>query len=157
MASNTFHVRRKDKEITDPEAVKAIIREAKFCHLAFIDGDEPYIVPVNFGYDGEYIYFHSALKGRKVDIFSRNSRVCFNMVAGFEAVDLSPKACKVRYRSVTGTGTIRIIDDREEKIHGLKAIMLQNLGHEYEFQLEKLDTTLVVRIDITELQGKKSG
>jgi hypothetical protein len=154
--SRTFHMRRKDKEVTDPAAIDRIIKEAKICHLGLVDEDEPYVVPVNFGYEEDRIYFHSALKGRKVDIIKNNNKVCFNMVIGIEVMDLSPKSCKVKYKSVTGVGIANILKDRQEKIPGLKAIMRHNLGHEYDFSLDRLDSTLVVRIDIQEIKGKQA-
>ena len=155
MTSRTFHIRRKDKEVTDSESLVAIIREATVCHLALIDEDEPYVVPVNFGFEDNCIYFHSAVKGRKVDIIRKNNRVCFNIVTGVKIVDLSPKICKTNFKSVTGVGSMQIIEDPQEKIHGLKAIMWHNLGHELEIPPERLESTLVVRIDIKEIKGKQ--
>lgn len=154
--SNAFHMRRKDKEITDPEAINRIIKAAKICHLGFVDKDEPYIVPVSFGYEENHIYFHSACEGRKIDIIRKNNKVCFNMLTDVQTVDLYPKSCTMKYKSVTGVGIANILKDPEEKIHGLKAVMQQNLGYEYDFHLERLDSTLVVRIDIQEVKGKKA-
>ena len=34
--------------------------------MAMIDGDEPYLVPFSFGFDGGAIYVHTALDGRAV-------------------------------------------------------------------------------------------
>jgi uncharacterized protein len=150
-----FHMRRREKEITDFEEIGKIMSEAKVCHLGFIDEDEPYVVPVNFGYMGNHIYFHSALEGRKVSIIKRNSKVCFNIIADWE-VEENPNQCKVKFRSVTGSGTANIVEDHEERVVALKRIMLQNLGHEYDFPSGWSDTTLVVRIDIHNIKGKQS-
>ncbi|MFH0768954.1 MAG: pyridoxamine 5'-phosphate oxidase family protein [Chloroflexota bacterium] len=153
-----FHMRRKDKEITDLEEIERIMKEAKVCHLGLIDDDEPYVVPVNFGYMKNHIYFHSALEGRKVSIIKKNNRVCFNIVSDIEVIDV-PNSCEarvVKYKSVTGVGVANIVEDDEEKILGLKRIMQQNLLHEYDFPLERLDSTLVLRIDIHDVKGKQS-
>ena len=40
---------------------------------------EPYVVPVAYGYREGKIYFHSALKGKKLDFIRGNSRVCFEV------------------------------------------------------------------------------
>lgn len=150
-----FHMRRKEKEVTDSAEINQIMKEAKVCHLGFIDDDEPYIVPVNFGYAENRIYFHSAREGRKVNIIKKNNKVCFNIIADWE-VENSPTQCKVKFRSVTGTGTASIVEDNEERVTGLKLLMLQNLGHEYNFPPGWSDKTLVVRIDIQDIKGKKS-
>ena len=43
-------MRRKDRQITDLEAIRAILDKAKVLHLAMIDGARPYVVPMNYGY-----------------------------------------------------------------------------------------------------------
>ncbi len=154
--SNAFHMRRKEKEITAPQAINNIIQGVKFCHLGFADKAEPYIVPVTFGYEDNHIYFHSAPAGRKVDLIKENNRVCFNIVTDVQPVDLNPKTCSMKYKSVTGIGTAHILTNPAEKIRGLKVIMRQSLGYERDFPLEKLDSTLVVRIDILEMKGKQA-
>ena len=43
-------MRRKDREVTDPERIDAIIA-LHCCRLGFYDNGEIYIVPLDFGYD----------------------------------------------------------------------------------------------------------
>ena len=56
-------MRRKDKEITDPALLSAILREAFVCRLGLAGDGEPYVVPVNFVYSGGCLYLHSACEG----------------------------------------------------------------------------------------------
>ena len=42
------------------------------------DGEQPYIVPVTFSYDGEYIYGQTA-EGKKLAILQKNPKVCFEV------------------------------------------------------------------------------
>jgi nitroimidazol reductase NimA-like FMN-containing flavoprotein (pyridoxamine 5'-phosphate oxidase superfamily) len=151
-----FHVRRKDREITSPDELAIILLKGQVCHLALVDDGEPYVVPVNYAYTGGRMYFHSATEGRKINVIKKNNHVCFNVTDGVKIV-AEPKSCKVHYLSVTGTGVINDVTDTDEKLHGLKAIMRQNIGCEYDFQPKALDRTLVFRIDIRELAGKKAG
>ncbi len=44
--------------------------------MACSDGKQPYIVPVTFAYDGEYIYGQTN-EGLKLDILRKNPNVCF--------------------------------------------------------------------------------
>ena len=46
--------------------------------LACTDGRQPYIVPVTYAYDGEYIYGQSN-EGTKLDILRKNPLVCFEI------------------------------------------------------------------------------
>lgn len=152
-----FHLRRQDKEVADLGEIEEIIKKAIVCRLGLADKDEIYIVPVNFGYERNAIYFHSALEGRKVELIKRNNKVCFEIEAdvGIEKTDKSN--CSVQYRSVIGMGRAYILESDEEKLRGLKAIMRQCTGSEYSFSWERLDSVLVVEIKIENITGKQSG
>jgi hypothetical protein len=55
-----------------------LIRRGRLARLACITNGEPYIVPVNYAFDGEGIIVHS-LPGRKIDAMRANPRVCFQV------------------------------------------------------------------------------
>jgi hypothetical protein len=46
--------------------------------LACTDGKKPYIVPVNYSYDGKYIYGQTN-EGKKLRILRKNPNVCFEV------------------------------------------------------------------------------
>ncbi len=68
-------MRRKDREITDRAEIDALIHASCVMHLGLCDDNVPFVVPVFYAYDGAALYFHSAKKGTKIDILSRNSAV----------------------------------------------------------------------------------
>jgi len=123
-----------------------------------VDGDEPYVVPVCFGYERNALYFHSALEGRKVELIKRNNKVCFEIDTDMEILG-GEQACgfTMRYRSIIGVGRAHILDNDDEKIHGLSVLMKQYTEGEFSFPKEKLALALVVRIDIESVTGKQSG
>ncbi len=152
-------MRRKEKLLTDPAALDAIFERAQVCRLAFIDGCMPYIVPLNFGYDGKALYFHSALEGRKIDILRRNADVCFEVETDIEIVP-GEEACNfgVRYSSIIGNGKAHFISDNMEKRHALDYIMKKYTNKtEWEYSDSELGRVAVFRVDIIEMSGKKSG
>ena len=109
-------MRRADKEIKDRSEIEAVLREAKVCRIAMCRGDEPYVVPVVFGYEEGAIYFHSATEGKKLDMLKANPRVCFEVDVDVEVVvGKVPCASGVKYRSVIGWGRAEFIEDEEEK------------------------------------------
>ena len=65
-------MRKKNKEITDIDEIEGIIKKATCCRIGLVDGDEPYIVPLNFGYENSTLYFHGASEGRKIDLIKDN-------------------------------------------------------------------------------------
>ena len=94
-------MRRSEKEITDKLAIEKIINASLVCRLALSDGNQPYIVPLCFGYQDRTLYFHSALEGKKIDILKKNKRTCFEFDVNSEIIK-AEKACKwgMKYQSV---------------------------------------------------------
>jgi len=119
-------MRQKDREIKNRKAIDDIIRRCRVCHLAMCDDGQPYVIPLNFGYDGSFLYFHAALEGRKIDIIRRNSRVGFEFDILHDIVT-AQRACDwgAKYESVVGTGTAEIINDVKDKKTALEWIMRQ--------------------------------
>lgn len=151
-------MRKKEREITNYGEIEDIIQKAKVCRIAMVDGDEPYVVPVCFGYKKNSLYIHGANAGRKIDILKRNNRVCFEVDVDVEIVS-KEKACNfsTKYRSVIGTGKAYILEKDEEKQRALNVIMKHYAGREFSFTKAELDSVLVWKVDIESLTGKKAG
>ena len=41
---------RREREITDIPEILKILDKSKIVHIGLVDGDEPYVVPMNYGY-----------------------------------------------------------------------------------------------------------
>ena len=148
-------MRRKDREITDRSSIDQIVRRCQVCHLALCDDGQPYVIPVNFGYDGHCLYFHSATAGKKLDVLRRNHRVGFE----FDILNEITKAnsfCTwgARYESVVGSGIAEFLESHHEKSTALGWIIRQYGGNAGEFTEKGLDSVVVVRISITSIRGK---
>lgn len=151
-------MRRKDKEMTDAGWIEKVLEEAEIIRIAMVDGDEPYLVAMNFAYAGGAIYLHSALEGRKIDALRKNGRVAFQTETGVELI-LRPEACgcTVQFKSVFGSGRAVFITERPEKIKALDAIMKKYSDRTgLEYPDAALNKTLIIRIDIERMTGKKS-
>ena len=150
-------MRRSDKQVTDLAELEAILRSAQICHLSMVDEGKPYVVPLNFGYEDNALYFHSAPEGRKINILRKNPEVCFSVVARHEIV-VSERACSwtAEFSSVTGTGKAAILTDRAVKEKGLTVLMSQYSDEKYDFSDEELDGVVVIRVEIEEMAGKSS-
>jgi uncharacterized protein len=148
-------MRKKEREIKDGDEIDGIIRRCRVCHLAMCDEDQPYVVPLNFGYDGSFLYFHAAPEGRKIDIIRRNNKVCFEFDILHDIVT-AQRACDwgAKYESVMGSGTAEIVDDLDAKKEALEWIMRQYGSYVKNFSEEILKKTLVLRVRILEISGK---
>ena len=151
-------MRKRDKEITNIGEIEGIIKKAICCRISLLDGEEPYIVPVSFGYERNVLYFHSAPEGRKVELIKRNNRICFEIDTDVEVVR-AEESCgwTMKYKSVIGVGRTHILENDEEKAHGLRVIMKHYSEGESSFPKSKLDSVLVARVDIERVTGKQSG
>ena len=150
-------MRRKDKEITDKKEIEKILKESQICHIAMVDKDKPYIVPMNFGYENKTLFFHSALEGRKINLIKKNPNLCFEVdhVVQFKKAKI---ACdwSIEYKSVIGEGRAQLLYDPEEKREGLDIIMAQYSGRAFEYPSEMLEKTLVIKLVIDNMTGKQS-
>ena len=87
---------RRELEITDRNEIIEILDKCSYLHLGLCDGDEPYVVPMNYGYtmdeNGKLnFYLHGAVWGKKLDIMRKNPKIFAEMecdVEPFEGDDL---------------------------------------------------------------------
>jgi nitroimidazol reductase NimA-like FMN-containing flavoprotein (pyridoxamine 5'-phosphate oxidase superfamily) len=72
-----FH-NRTNREITDKESIADILKKGKYATLSLCRNNEPYIVTLSYGYDkeSEYMYFHCATEGLKIDFIKSNPNIC---------------------------------------------------------------------------------
>ncbi len=151
-------MRRKEKQITEQTEVDAVIKGSRVCRLAMVDGNKPYVVPLNFGYAFPYLYFHSASEGRKLDVIRKNPHVCFEF-DHLEKLIKNREACEwgAAFKSVIGEGQAVLVTDIETKEKAMHCIMAQYSGRSFEFPRESLERTAVIQVKISEMTGKKSG
>jgi uncharacterized protein len=151
-------VRRHEQEIPDKSSLEEILRQAQLLRLGLCRDNEPYVVPVLFGYRDGHLYIHSSPEGAKIDILRHNSRVCFETEVNVELVkDDVPCKWSLRYRSVIGWGNASFVEDEAGKTEALGILMEHYSGttdHEYSPPL--LAKTAVIKIEIEKMTGKRS-
>ena len=150
---------KREFRITDENQIRHILDTAKVLHLGLAVDNEPYVVPMNYGYameDGKLVlYLHSAVQGKKLDMMRENPRVFFELDC-----DLSPfegeKPCQygLVYSSVMGRGTASIVEDVEEKITAMKMLMKTQTQKDFEFNDRLVSIVAVIRIDVEEYTAK---
>ena len=153
-------MRRKDREISDYSEIIRIIESCSVCRLGLMDEDEAYIVPMNFGYIVENkdltLYFHSAKEGRKIDLMKNGKRVSFEMDTSHSLVK-GKEACSFTflYECVMGTGTIEILQGRQEKSLGLGVIMEHyEKGKTWDYDPKLLESVSVLKLKVEKLSAK---
>ena len=151
---------KRERQIFDPEQIKAILDTAKVLHLGLAVDNEPYVVPMNYGYlmeDGNLtLYLHSALLGKKLDMIRANPNVFIEMDCDRMPFE-GEKPCQygLAYASVMGRGTAVIVEDVEEKKKAMSVLMKTQTGKDFTFEDRLVSIVAVIRIDVSEYTAKK--
>ncbi len=151
-------MRRAEREIKDREVIEEILGRATVCRLGLCRDGVPYVVPLNFGYERNCLYFHSAPEGRKIETIKANPNVCFEVDVDQEMVPGEiPCGWTVRYRSVIGFGQARLLGEIAEKKRALDVILGHYAQGPFEYPQGAIDQVAVVEVQIESLTGKQSG
>jgi nitroimidazol reductase NimA-like FMN-containing flavoprotein (pyridoxamine 5'-phosphate oxidase superfamily) len=151
-------MRRQDKEIQDRQLIDEIVSKALVCRLGLCKDGQPYVVPVNFGYDGQRLYFHTAQEGMKIDYLAANARVCFEIEHEVGILPHPDSACQwgTSFYSVIGFGTVRELTSQADKAAALEQIMGHYSGKRWQFGERALEQVRVWAIEIEQITGKRS-
>ncbi len=141
--------------MTDPDAIASVIRKSTVCRLGMSDGDQPYVIPMSFGYQNGAFYFHCAQEGRKIAILRKNPRVCieFDVDCRLKTGD---SACKwgFFFQSAIAFGVAAFIEDATQKRAALDIIMRQYSSEVFTYPETAMDKIVVIKVAVTELTGK---
>ena len=150
---------KRELQITDPQQIKHILDTAKVLHLGLAVDNEPYVVPMNYGYvmeDGQpVLYLHSAVRGKKLDMIRSNPKVFFSIDCDrmpFEG--RVPCQYGLVYSSIMGRGTARIVEDVEEKKQAMSILMKTQTDKDFTFEDRLVTIVAVIRIDVAEYTAK---
>lgn len=150
---------KRELQVTDLNEIKAILDTAKVLHLGLAVDNEPYIVPMNYGYilEGEKLtfYLHGAQRGKKLDMLRANPRVFVELDCNLKSFD-GEKPCQygLSYSSLMARGEARIVEDVQEKMAALTALMKTQTGKDFSFNEILVGMVAVIRVDVTEYTAK---
>lgn len=138
------------------EETKEILYNGRECVIA-VSGDDnyPYAIPINYVYDGEHIYLHSAKQGHKIDALKRNPKVSLCVVAKGDVV---PEEFTTYFRSAIVFGRARLVEEDDEKVEALWKLLRKYCGDlDATAEIAKfLKAVAIIEITIDSLSGKES-
>lgn len=150
---------RREREITDLEEIIKILEKENIIHIGLVDGDEPYVVPMNYGFTMEdsklTLYLHGATEGKKLDLMRANPKVFFSIESDITAFS-GNVACQygTAYSSIMGKGTAEILENPEDKMKGLSIFMKSQTGLDFEFNERMVSAVAVIKIDVSSYTAK---
>ncbi len=149
----------RERELTETNDILAILDKSDIVHIALVDGDEPYVVPMNYGYtmhDGKLtLYLHGATEGKKLDLMRKNPKVFFSIESDIEPFS-GQVACQygTSYSSIMGKGTAEILENPQDKMDGLTIFMKSQTGLDFEFNERLVSAVSVIKIDVSHFTAK---
>ena len=159
-----MRMRRADREITDPVALRDIVAAAEVGHLGLMDDEGIYVVPLSFVHtvreDGrDTVYVHGAPEGRKVSAITArpDAVVCFQTEVRHATIGLDDpnlEHLSVWYESVIGWGKARLVDDPDEALVA-GALLVEKYAPGRGHELRALPpNVLFLAIDLEQMSGK---
>jgi len=143
----------------DRETVHRILDEALICHVAFVEKEQPYVIPINFARVEDRIVLHGAKASRLLKHVEAGHPICVEVtIVDGLVLARSVFHHSMNYRSVVMFGKGHLIEDQQEKLAALQAVTEHLIpGRWQEARLpnrKELNATSVVSINIDEASAK---
>ena len=142
--------------ILNKQRIESILSSQVLGRLACCDGSQPYITPVTYTYDGEYIYGQTN-EGKKLSMLRKNPNVCFevdllNSMRNWESVIVYGKFEELKDENAAEARNVLL-----EKVFPLMTSSTIH-PHEHEVVAEVEDSNrikhVMYRIRIEEVTGR---
>jgi nitroimidazol reductase NimA-like FMN-containing flavoprotein (pyridoxamine 5'-phosphate oxidase superfamily) len=113
-----------------PAEMQALLERESFGHLGCARDGRPYVLPMNYAYDGKDLYFFTT-EGMKTQYIDANPQVCLQVE---EIID------STHWRSVMVSGKAEQITSNEEMQKAMKLITERNPSLTPAISATQLDT-----------------
>ena len=124
-ATDRTRVRRHpERGVYDRESIDAILDEALICHVGFVVDGQPFVIPTIHARAGDVLYLHGSTASRMLRTIGDGVDVCVTVTL-LDGIVLARSVYNhsMNYRSVVVLGGARLVDDPEEKLAALEAVV----------------------------------
>ncbi len=162
MAENKRELGRKPQRgVSDKSEIYSILDEGIIAHIGFNDPDtnEPMVIPVAYGRDGDRILFHGSTGSRMFMALKKGSPICATvpLLAGIVSTR-SPFNSSMNYRSVIALGTTRVLEgeEKEKALYAVTERLVPGLWDAGREQTAKeFAQTMIVELKLDDVTAKK--
>ncbi len=171
-------MRRKDREMSREFGIEVIDRSSYGVVSMIDENNEPYGIPLSIVRDGNNLYFHSALDGKKVKVYEKAPVVSVAFVGqtkvpenfSKEELDemlqdkskagvLTSKVFTTEYESAIIKGKIKLVKNEEEKLRAIKLICEKYTPTKMDYFNLAVESGLrlinIYKIEIDEITAKR--
>ena len=147
---------RRKKQLLSKEETIEILNSCTAGVLGVIGDDGyPYTVPVSYSLEDNKIFFHSAVKGHKIDSILKNEKVSFTVIEKDEVIQ---ETFTTHFKSVIIFGRARMLTEDSEKQFALGSLVKKYSPDFIEEGQEEIkkdwDRVNLIEIKIEHLTGK---
>ncbi len=146
-------VRKPERGQYDKNVIYPIIDAALICHVAFVVGNQPYVIPTLHARDGDDLLLHGASTSRLIEHAGAGSPLCV-AITHIDALVLARSVFNhsIDYRSAVLFGCGQLVESPAEKMRALEAFTERLMpGRWYDARepnTQELKATGVVRMPI---------
>jgi len=108
----------------DKQKIEKLLSTADTGFLGLALNNQPYIVPLNYVWVDESVYFHGASEGKKVNFIKENKHATF-VISKNEGTMVSPIPAETdtAYLSIMLFGEVQIVNDLTEATKAMQALL----------------------------------
>jgi len=147
--------------VEERDLMNDMIAKSKICYIAMTDTEGfPYVIPMNFGFQNDILYFHSAPEGSSITALEKNPEVCILFCSDPSLVHQHPEvACSYRMRgsSVMCRGKVVFEKDYDEKVKALDIIMKQYSKRQFSYSHPAVENVKIWKVEIDSITTKIFG
>ncbi len=128
------------------ETARELLKRGSYASIAITDGNEPYIIALNYGLDEEedILYFCTEKSGMKLDFLKSNSYVCGSVIIGTER---GSDEAYSSFESCIFRGIMEVIHNSEEQQRAVKTIR-------YRPDTAAMTNPMIMRLEIEEMERR---
>jgi nitroimidazol reductase NimA-like FMN-containing flavoprotein (pyridoxamine 5'-phosphate oxidase superfamily) len=151
--------RHPERGVYDRDVINAIIDEALICHVAIVDNEQPFVIPVIHTRVDDHLYLHGSRGSRLLRGLAAGQPacVCMTLIDGL-VLARSAMHHSMNYRSVVVIARGCEVTDRAEKARIFDALVEHVIpGRSRESRppsISEIDATLLVGLPLDEASAK---
>lgn len=137
-----------------------LIDESRVCHVGFTIDQQPYVVPMAIGREGDQLLIHGSVVSRLITNLADGLPCCVT-VTHLDGIVLARSAfhSSMNYRSVMVFGCARPVKDPEEKLRAMDALVEHlapgRLAELREPTRKEINATTVLKLPIKQFSIKQ--
>jgi hypothetical protein len=143
----------------DRETICRILDESFICHVGFVVGDQPFVIPTAYARMKDHLLIHGSSASRMLRALAGEINVCVTVTL-LDGLVLARSAFhhSMNYRSVVVFGRASVVLDEAAKLDALRAFTEQIIKGRWADVRpptpNELNATMVLRLPLTEASAK---